>query len=325
LSKAGVCHIIWFGHIETTRGARVREAERGGGYVNSTQIKCFLAAAEHLSFTRAADDLFLSQSVLSRHIASMERELGVEMFVRAKNTVKLTPAGQLLAGGLRSLAREYRSLTERALALHLGFEGSLNVGILEGQLLCPPFSPALKRFREERPSVRLSLSRHSMASMRSALLSGEIDVGFDALFNVINHGEFEYIEVGRARTLLVIPKTHPLAGRENLRIADFKDDTFLRLSENETTFVNAVSGVSAATGRDFLPKTLEAPTIGALALWLEAGFGIFPLNENHSLRNNPNLLFVDIPELVDTIEVVVWKKGGGNPAIPMFVDMFARA
>jgi DNA-binding transcriptional LysR family regulator len=290
--------------------------------LNFSQIKCFLAAAECLSFTRAADRLYLSQPVLSRQIASMEEELGMELFTRGKKSVSLTPAGALMAEGLSDISVDYKSLAARALTLHLGFSGSLNIGMMEGQLICPPYAPALSSFRDKYPEARVTLSRHSMASMRAAILDGVIDLGFAALFNAAGQSALDYREVGTARTLLVIPKTHPLAGREGLRITDFRDDTFLTLSETESPYM---AGAAARSESDsFRPKSLEAPTIGALALWLEAGFGIFPLNENHSLRNNPNLLFIPIPELEDTTEIVMWKKDNKNPLIPIFLGEFAH-
>jgi DNA-binding transcriptional LysR family regulator len=290
--------------------------------VNFSQIKCFLAAADCLSFTRAADRLYLSQPVLSRQIASMEEELGMELVVRGKKSVSLTPAGELLASGFSGLSSEYQSLVQRALALHLGYSGSLAIGMVEGQLICPPYSPALASFREKYPNAQVNLSRHSMASMRANLLDGEIDIGFAALFNVIGQNDLDYIEVGTAQTMLVIPKTHPLAGKSGLHISDFRDDTFLTLSENESPYISDQGGREDTPG-GFHPKTLVAPTIGALALWLEAGFGIFPLNENHSLRNNPNLLFIPIPELEATTEIVMWRKDNKNPLIPMFINEFS--
>ncbi len=79
----------------------------GGIIMNFSQIKCFLAAAEYRSFTRAADRLYLSQPVLSRQIASMEDELGIELFIREKKSIRLTHAGEVFAEGLTKLAREY--------------------------------------------------------------------------------------------------------------------------------------------------------------------------------------------------------------------------
>jgi DNA-binding transcriptional LysR family regulator len=251
----------------------------------------------------------------------MEEELGMELFVRGKKSVRLTPAGEVLASGFSGLSGEYQALVQKALALHLGYSGSLAIGMVEGQLICPPYAPALSSFRENYPNAQVNLSRHSMASMRAALLDGEIDIGFAALFNVIGQNDFDYIEVGKARTMLVVPKTHPLAAKSGLHLQDFRDDTFLTLSENESPYISDQGGREESDG-GFQPKTLEAPTIGALALWLEAGFGIFPLNENHSLRNNPNLVFLPIPELEETTEIVMWRKDNKNPLVPIFMREF---
>lgn len=286
--------------------------------MNFSQIKCFLAAAECLSFTKAAEKLYLSQPVLSRQIASMEDELGMELFVREKKVVRLTPSGQIMADGLKVISADYQTLVEKALALHNGFAGRLNIGMIEGQLLCPPYSVGLNKFHDKYPDVMLNLSRHTIAGLRRALSDGELDIGFAASFNITDMDDLDYIKVGTAKTCLVVPKNHPLAGKENLTLEDFKDDTFLTLSADESSFINRSAG---AWGK---VRTLEAPNISALALWLEAGYGIFPLNINHSLRNNPNLVFKDIPGLGESIEIVAWKKDNKSPLVKLFLEQFQK-
>jgi len=282
--------------------------------MNSSQIKCFLAAAECLNFTKAADRLYLSQPVLSRQIAAMEDELGIELFVREKKTVHLTPAGEVMAEGLKKLAKDYSDLVEKASALHKGYAGTLNIGMIDGQLVCPPYSGALASFHDVHPSVRCYLSSHTISGLVRSLQDGSIDLGFCASFNVEGVEDLEYKEVGRCKTCLVIPRRHPLADKDNLHLEDFKNDLFLTLPVHESPQINRTSSQGF--------RTLEAPDIGSLALWLEAGYGIFPLNANHSLRNNPNLVFKDIPGLPESIEVVVWNKNSRNPMIPMFVEQF---
>lgn len=284
--------------------------------MNFSQIKCFLAAAECLSFTKAAEKLYLSQPVLSRQIASMEDELGMELFVREKKVVRLTPSGQIMADGLKSIASDYQTLVEKALALHRGFAGCLNIGMIEGQLLCPPYSVGLNKFHDTYPDVMVNLSRHTIAGLRRALSDGEVDIGFAASFNISDMDELDHITVGRAKTYLVVPKKHPLADKDNLTLEDFKNDTFLTLSADESTVINRNTGSWGKV------HTLEAPNISALALWLEAGYGIFPLNINHSLRNNPNLVFKDIPGLGESIEIIAWKKDNKSPLIKLFLEQF---
>ena len=288
--------------------------------MNFSQIKCFLAAAEYLSFTRAADSLYLSQPVLSRQIAAMEQELGIELFVREKKSVRLTQAGQIMEEGLTRLAREYASVLEKATAAHLGFAGNLNIGIVEGQNICPPLSDALRSFHTKYPDIRINPSRHTMNNLRSALINGQIDVAFTAKFVVDEADELEYREVGTVRTMLCVPKSHPLAGKENLSLADFRGDRFLILPEEESRHVARIAERMKAQN---IP-TLLAPDIGTLALWVEAGYGIATMSENHALRHHPGFVFLSLPELGDVVEVVAWRRGHTNPTLASFIEQFPQ-
>ncbi len=288
--------------------------------MNFSQIKCFLAAADCLSFTRAADRLYLSQPVLSRQIAAMEEELEMQLFVREKKSVRLTPAGEVLAEGLGRIAVDYQSLLEKANAINSGYEGSLNVGMAEGQLVCPPYSDALQSFHQKYPDIMVNLSKHSLAELLSKLDTGELDIAFGATFNVKDDEKLDYQRVATTKNYLVVPASHPNVGKENLSLADFENDTYLSLSESESQFISAGANrrISGMVSR----KTLTAPDIGTLALWLEAGYGIFTLNGNHALRNNPNLRFLDISELGETVEIIMWKRDNKNPMLEMFREQF---
>ncbi len=282
--------------------------------MNFSHIKCFLAAAECLSFTRAADRLYLSQPVLSRQIAAMEEELDIPLFIREKKSVRLTPAGEALAEGLKRLAADYQALVEKATAISQGFEGSLRVGMAEGQLVCPPYSDALKSFHEKCPDVLVNLSRHTLTELFAKLDSGDLDIAFGATFNVTDEEKFEYQRVAVTKNYLVVPASHPKLEKKDLCLEDFQDDTFLALSEGESQFIPP-----RLTGGG---KKLFAPDIGTLALWLEAGYGNFVLNGNHALRNNPNLRFIHFPELGETVEIIMWKRGNTNPMLEIFREQF---
>lgn len=92
--------------------------------MTTAQMRYFITVAECLSVTEAADRLYLSQPALSRHIAQMEAELNVPLFLRTRNTIRLTPAGQVLLEGLRQIYGDYRGLLERVEAVNAGVRGS---------------------------------------------------------------------------------------------------------------------------------------------------------------------------------------------------------
>jgi DNA-binding transcriptional LysR family regulator len=102
--------------------------------MDSAKIKSFLFLSEFLSYTKAGDALNISQSVLSRHIKSLEEELGFELFNRNSKNVS-SPPRLLMAEGLRDLNNRYDILVERASLARDGYTGEIRIGIMDGLLL----------------------------------------------------------------------------------------------------------------------------------------------------------------------------------------------
>lgn len=89
--------------------------------MTDSKILSFLAAAKTLNFTKAAEQIHITQPVLSRQIAAMERELEVALFIRRNKSVFLTPAGAVVAEGLSQLMTEYDRLIEKAREIQEGY------------------------------------------------------------------------------------------------------------------------------------------------------------------------------------------------------------
>ena len=121
--------------------------------MTTEQMKYFIETARCLSFTEAADRLFLSQSALSRQIAALEGELNAQLFLRSRNTVRLTPAGQVLLEGVTGLYSGWLELREAVDRANAGLRGILRLGLLEEQLLPGVVRRALRAFAGAHPEV----------------------------------------------------------------------------------------------------------------------------------------------------------------------------
>lgn len=296
--------------------------------MNDAQILCFLEAARCLNFTEAAEHLYLSQSVLSRRISSLERELNVQLFLRHKKTVRLTPAGVMLAEGLFSLRDQYSELFDRVWAANTGVVSVLRVGCLEEQMLGPVITKALKQFSADYPNVELILSRESYKNLRDGLYSGALDLAIAFEMDIAGRKGLSYQVLRSCPNFLVVPADHPNVGKPNLSLADFQDDVFLNVSAEESELVNRLlPGTCREAG--FTPKIKVAPSFGTLSLWLEAGYGIFGLNANHILSCNPDFRFLSVPELPPVNQVIAWASGNPDPSIARFsnalVDAFSES
>jgi LysR family glycine cleavage system transcriptional activator len=119
-------------------------------------LAAFEAAARHLSFTRAAEELALTQGAVSRQVAQLEEQLGVALFARARQRVALTPAGASYAAEIREALSRIAAATVSTMAFR-GAGGVLNLAIL------PTFGtrwliPRLPRFTERNPSITINFA-----------------------------------------------------------------------------------------------------------------------------------------------------------------------
>ncbi len=140
--------------------------------VNSMQIKCFLALVQTQNFTKAAEQLYMSQPGLSHQIVAMERDLNTLLFVRNQKSVRLTPAAKLLAKELPKLDQEYEDLIQRVQALGRGQSGSLTIGTLESQWLGGGFADLCCEFMQKYPEIDLQLRSGAFSDIRQWLNSG---------------------------------------------------------------------------------------------------------------------------------------------------------
>ncbi|HLL90931.1 MAG TPA: LysR family transcriptional regulator [Tepidisphaeraceae bacterium] len=140
------------------------------------QLQVFAAVAENLSFTRAAEALFLTQSAVSHQIAGLEEALGAELFVRQPRGVALTPAGQVLLDRSR---RIFAAFEEARIAVRTAArpdQGTLRIGASASacQFIIPE---ALREFRESFPGYAMSITPGDSPVVSERLAEGAIDLG----------------------------------------------------------------------------------------------------------------------------------------------------
>jgi DNA-binding transcriptional LysR family regulator len=146
-------------------------------------LRCFVAVAEELHFTRAAERLHIEQSPLSRTIKELEDELGVILFDRNRRGTVLTPAGAVFLQDVRRLFTVLEHARENVQAVAAGLRGSLRIAVSDGAI-DPRLSAFLARCRAEEPEVEIRLSEVPLAEQLRGLRSGDFMAGFAHTANV---------------------------------------------------------------------------------------------------------------------------------------------
>lgn len=143
------------------------------------RLRVFQAVAQHLSFTKAAQELFITQPAVTKHIHELERQYGQRLLERRGNRVNLTEAGRLLLLHAEAVADSHQLFEDQLYALRDPDEaaGRLRLGASTtlAQYLLPGLLPA---FQARYPKVQLTLLNANSEHVAEALLRGELDLGF---------------------------------------------------------------------------------------------------------------------------------------------------
>lgn len=238
-------------------------------------LRYFVAVAEELNFTRAAERLHIAQPPLSQQIFALESELGVALFERTKRRVALTDAGKRFLERSRRILEDTSNAAEEARRAGLGEVGELRIGYTSSLPLTPLLSSVLRDYRRRHPDVRLVLREMFTPDQFDALRHDRLDIGFvrhnpdgNALPGLRLH------ELQRDPLRMVLPASHPLADANVVSIAQFRDDHFIMYPRaSGAGLATVIHQLCASAG--FAPKIMqeaeEATTqIGLVA----AGLGV---------------------------------------------------
>ncbi|HWZ13283.1 MAG TPA: LysR substrate-binding domain-containing protein [Acidobacteriaceae bacterium] len=190
-------------------------------------LRYFVAVAEELNFTRAAQRLNTAQPSLSQQIQDLEQQVGVALLIRTKRSVKLTVAGTAFLDEARlTLAQARRAIASARQAAQAG-ESTLVLGFGPAAEI-KLFPSTLTSLRASFPKLRLEFRSMTTLQQREALLRNEIDLAF--LRPPIHEPRLEAIPVLREQLLAVLPAGHPLAGEGPLDFAQLSGYPFIEVS-----------------------------------------------------------------------------------------------
>ena len=185
------------------------------------QLRYFVAVAEELHFTRAAERLHMAQPALSARIRELERAAGTPLFRRTTRQVELTAAGEALLPHARAALEAARHAEEALQRARQGSAGTLRMGVVAGTQT-PLTSRVLATFSERCPEVRVDPVEHDFSDPSAGLRSGEVDISL--VCAPIDETALELEPLERASRVAVVSERHRLAGRDEIAVAELFDD-----------------------------------------------------------------------------------------------------
>jgi DNA-binding transcriptional LysR family regulator len=191
------------------------------------QMRYFLAVADELNFTRAAERLHLAQQALSASIRRLEEQLGVALFVRSTRKVELTVAGEILVEGARAVVAAAVDAVERVHQVAEGRSGRITIGFSTAAGGVPIVRQIIRTFSERAPGVDIRTEEHDFGDPSAGLADGSVDVAF--IFGPLPVEGLSSLTLVQEDRVLAVRPEHPLAERSAVNPDDLRDLPWLRV------------------------------------------------------------------------------------------------
>lgn len=213
------------------------------------QLKYFLAVADELNFSRAAERCYVSQSAISLQIAKLEREMHEPLFERSSRSVQLTTVGSRLV----SIARHMLDLEQAALALTARSRNQLR--LTANMTFAANAIAAIVQVRERHPEAEIDFVLKRFAEQIEAVTSGDCQVAL--IRGSVERSGLDAIELWTEDLVVVLAEGHPLAAEEDPSLEQLADYPLLLPKRSEQILLHRV--VEGAMKRSGLRLTFGPP------------------------------------------------------------------
>ncbi|MEV7422250.1 LysR substrate-binding domain-containing protein [Streptomyces sp. NPDC091212] len=270
------------------------------------KLRYFVAVADQLHFSRAADELHIAQPALSRQIRALEQDLGASLFTRDRHGVALTDAGRQLLADAGPLLASAHAVRHRVTVAARGSQ-RLVVGFRAGIAVIP----AARAFETRHPDVVVDVQRIEWGDQATMLLDGRIDIGYVRL--PIDEAGLRVAPLYTEPRVAVLPAGHRLAGKEEVTEADLAGEPLVWHADPSTQPTRRPHPNAGYLVRG-VDETLEHVAAGRGISFLARSATVF--------YSHPDISYVPIPDLApDQVCLAV----AASRTSPMVDDFFTAA
>lgn len=293
--------------------------------MNTRQIEYFLAVAEELSFTRAAEKMYVSQTAITQQIRALEELMGVQLFYRTKKKVSLTPAGLLFQTEGRQILEHIETVFTHVRDASGGMSGSLEIGFANyaGNIL----SNSLQEFHSRYPNIKMHFKACSPSVLLDRLTSGDLDLMFSPIFDPSVYRGCCLIKISEISLMAVLPASHPLAGKHYLREKDLAQQKLILACTPDSKIgedrIMIASFLKDGYQPDIVAKIEDVETI-LMMVGVQMGISILPSYITLPVSNDRRIVAIPYEPDVRVVYAAVCSDDNRNPALDRIKQFFSE-
>jgi len=289
--------------------------------VELRQLRYFVAIADRLSFTRAAEDLVIAQPALSAQIQKLEAEVGAALFVRDKRHVELTDVGRRVLGEARlALAHADRALRLGADGAR-GITGRLRIGY-NRVFPIVQLSRCVRAFRDARPQVEILLDQTPAAEILAHIRNETMDAGLILLPSESLPEDVQALHMFSADVNALLPTDHPLAARASVGLIELRDEPFILVNTRDGFESQFEMVMQSCRRAGFVPTVAQEVSETRLVFGLvAAGLGVSLISSALAENQIEGVVRVPVEPMRRLEYGLVWSAESRNPAFPRFLEL----
>jgi len=259
------------------------------------QLQYFVAVAEEEHVGRAAERLHISQSPLSRQIAQLEDKLGLTLFERSQQRIRLTRDGRTFLAETRAFLTHATRLEAMARRLGRGDEGGLCIGYIDNAIHSGVLPDGLRTLRADRPQVHVALYNLHSSQQLEGLRQRSLDIALVCEPPAPDDPDLDCMLVLSDPMLLALPASHPLAAHDALAPADLAAQEWIMV-RHQATALQHDNFIAECARAGFTPAIVMEATEPMTALGLvAAGLGIAMVQQGLRHQAPPGVVLRELP------------------------------
>ncbi|AEY86213.1 MULTISPECIES: LysR substrate-binding domain-containing protein [Streptomyces] len=287
-----------------------------------TQLTCFVAVAEELHFTRAAERLSMTQPPLSRQIQLLEGELGVRLLDRTNRTVRLTPAGRSFLAEARRIVRQAEHAALAVRRVSTGEAGSIAIGFTAASAYSA-LGELLESARRALPRVEILLHELVTRDQLEALSEGSLDLGLIRPSAV--GPDLTARTAVREGLVAALPADHALAADDGpMELSAFDGEDFLMYSPTEARYFHELLLTTFRSAQVRPVFTQYLSQVHSILALVNIGWGIALVPEAAAEMRPTGVVYrpLHLPGHPRPVELdYVWRKSNDNPALHALLQL----
>lgn len=293
--------------------------------MNRNQLEYFISLGETLSFTKAAEQNFVSQTAITQQIKNLEEHLAVTLVDRSKRPIELTRAGRIFMIEARAILERMDLAVKNTRDADTGLGGTIRIGYTKGYE-CSNFPHQLKAFHDLYPNIMLICHRHDTDMLAASLLNDEFDIIFtwDST-NILGDSTVNAKLVDRVRLMVALYPSHPLAHRKTLRRSDLKGERLLFMSPSNDGYSMGDSYYVqlyryAGYDPDIILRTSDMESV-IMMIEAQVGISILPEYCTNKRIGSEDIIYIPLEGESEIEEIIaVWKKDNTSPVFSTFTQ-----